>query len=52
MTGREVMTLARGSMDPGTYAVTVNAAELQPGSYFCVLQTPTERLSRRIVIVK
>jgi hypothetical protein len=52
MSGREAAVLADGWMNPGTYSVPVDAGRLDAGVFLCILQTPTERLTTQIVVVK
>ncbi|MBS1913708.1 MAG: SBBP repeat-containing protein [Bacteroidetes bacterium] len=52
MYGNTVKTLVDGSIDAGSYKVQFDARELPSGSYFCVLQTPTQRLSRLMQVVR
>jgi hypothetical protein len=44
--GRLVLTLVDGTLTPGGHTARFDAAALVSGSYFYVLQTPTERLVR------
>ncbi len=50
MLGRKVKMLANAVMQPGTYIATVDASSLAPGVYYYILQTPTQRLSRTLMI--
>ena len=48
--GREVALLFDEEMAPGRYVVPFDASGLASGSYICMLRTPTERLSRVMVV--
>lgn len=55
--GRRVATLARGAMEPGRYAMRwdprdAGGRSLSPGAYFCRLEAGTDRLVRRVVIMR
>jgi hypothetical protein len=49
--GRLVTDIERGSKVAGTYDVDIDVRELVNGTYFVVLDTPTEKLSRSLVIM-
>lgn len=48
--GRRVMTLVDGELAPGRYVATFDARDLSSGLYLYTLETPTERLSRTMVV--
>ncbi len=50
--GRRVAVLVSGEAKAGRYVLTVDATKLSSGTYIYVLQTPTERLSRMMEVVK
>jgi hypothetical protein len=50
--GRIVLVVRNESMLPGAYQETVRMAPLSSGTYRCVLQTPSQILSRRMEVVK
>ena len=52
MQGRKVAVLVSGEAAPGRYVLTVDATRLSSGRYVYVLETPTERLSRILEVVK
>lgn len=52
MLGRRVAVLVSGEAKAGRYVLTVDATKLASGTYIYVLQTPTERLSRLMEVVK
>lgn len=51
-TGRRVATLVDASLDPGRYLVTFDAGGLASGLYVYTLETPTQRLSRTMVVAR
>jgi hypothetical protein len=50
--GMRVATVIDENLAPGRYVATFNAGDLPSGSYFCVLQTPTQRTDQAIQIAK
>lgn len=50
--GLLIEKIASGYFDPGTYEVKYQTYNLNSGSYFYVLQTPTQKISKRFHIVK
>jgi hypothetical protein len=48
--GRRVATLVDGDVDPGRYLVTFDASAFASGFYVYTLETPTQRLSRTMVV--
>jgi|GEM_PF-485513 len=53
MLGRRVTTLHRGMLDsPGRYAFTFDGSNLASGVYLVVMQTPTSRLTRKMLLLK
>jgi hypothetical protein len=52
MLGKEVAVLADEVLEAGTHQVRWNAREVPSGMYVYVLQTPTTRLTRTLVLVK
>lgn len=48
--GRLVALLAEGEAFPGAWTETINAGELPPGLYFCVLTTPGGRHSVKFAV--
>ena len=49
--GRLVTDIESGSKVAGTYDVDIDVRELANGTYFVVLDTPTEKVSRSLVIM-
>ncbi|MFP4368783.1 MAG: choice-of-anchor D domain-containing protein [Candidatus Kapaibacterium sp.] len=52
MSGRLVKTLVNSSYAPGRYSVNLDASELPAGKYIYTLETPNQRLSRTLEIIK
>lgn len=50
--GREVRTLADGDMDPGYHTVTLDAAGLASGIYFCRMEAPGFEDTRKLILLK
>lgn len=50
--GKEVMTIIEGDLPIGQHAAELDLTALPSGTYFYILQTPTERLSRRLEVRK
>jgi Secretion system C-terminal sorting domain len=50
--GQEVARLVDKTMNAGAYSLDFDAARLPSGVYFTVLQTPTQRITRRMEIVR
>ncbi len=50
--GRNVATLLEGEYGVGSYSMTFDATQLTPGTYFYVLETPTQVRSRSMQIVR
>ena len=50
--GREVRTLFNGSVDEGKYSANFEARNLPDGMYICKLTTPSESLSRTLIVAK
>lgn len=50
--GNHVLTLGEGTMQAGRYLIPFNAAALPPGLYFCVLSTPTNRLTTSVNVMR
>jgi hypothetical protein len=50
--GQVVKRLLDTRMEPGTYSLEVEASSLPTGVYFYILQTPTERITRRLEVVR
>ncbi len=50
--GRKVAVLVHGEAQPGRYVMTVDASRLESGTYIYTLQTPTQRLSKMMEVVK
>lgn len=48
--GTEVATLNLGSLPAGEHDIVLEVASLPSGAYFYVLQTPTQRMAKRMVI--
>lgn len=49
---REILVIVNGEMNPGVYEATLDAASLSPGTYYCLLETPTDRRVQRVIVVK
>ena len=52
MTGRLVERLMQGTQSPGTYTVTVDAADWASGVYFYRLKAGSEQFVRRMLLLK
>jgi WD40 repeat protein len=52
MLGRRVATIIDGELPPGAHSVEADLSGLPQGSYFCVLETPTERRSGALQIAR
>ncbi len=52
VTGREVLTLEDGNLSQGDYAYIFNASAYGTGVYYYVLETPGQRTTRSMVLVK
>lgn len=50
--GHPVATLDEGYRKAGRYTVQLNAASLSSGTYLCLLDTPTDRLSTFVHVVR
>ncbi len=51
--GNEVATLINGeTLDAGSYTVQLDASHLPSGAYFYALQTPVQRLTRKMILMK
>jgi hypothetical protein len=50
--GQAVKQVWAESKEPGEYAVLLDASELPSGLYFCILQTPTERITQRVEVIR
>ena len=50
-TGRLISNLATGNKVAGTYNVDIDARELANGTYFVILDTPVDKVSRSLVII-
>jgi hypothetical protein len=50
--GQVVKRLLDTRMEPGVYSLEVEASSLPSGVYFYILQTPTERVTRRLEVVR
>ena len=50
--GQVVKQLLAAPMEPGAYSLDVDASALPSGTYFAILQTPTERITRRLEVVR
>ncbi|MGB3478973.1 MAG: T9SS type A sorting domain-containing protein, partial [bacterium] len=49
--GRFISNLATGNKVAGTYNVDIDARELANGTYFVILDTPIDKVSRSLVIM-
>ena len=52
MLGRSVATIMRGTVGPGTYTITWNAAGMPSGLYLCRLSAGSTLLTRKMVLIK
>ncbi len=52
LVGREVAVLVDGLMPAGEHTVTFNATALPSGIYFYILQSGTQRMSRKMLLMK
>lgn len=50
--GRRVATVIEGDLPPGRYDGRFDLGQLASGTYYCVLETPTDRQSRELVVKK
>lgn len=50
--GNRVLTLGDGVMQAGRYLIPFNVSSLPAGLYFCVLVTPTNRLTTSVSVVR
>ncbi|MCZ7602756.1 MAG: T9SS type A sorting domain-containing protein [Melioribacteraceae bacterium] len=50
--GREIKSLINKTMLPGKYDIEFHGSELSSGIYFYVLETGTERLKRKMILLK
>lgn len=50
--GEKVETIFENEYQPGTYQIEYTNSRLRSGTYFYVLQTPTQTLSKKFFIVK
>ena len=50
--GREINTLYDGYKDAGKYTTILNAHNLSSGLYYLILETETNRLTRKLLLVK
>jgi len=50
--GREINTLYEGYKDAGKYTTILNAHNLSSGLYYLILETETNRLTRKLLLVK
>ena len=50
--GNIVKTILEKELKPGSYMFNINVSELSPGQYFCILQTPTIKITRQMNIYK
>lgn len=48
--GREVAVLVNAEIVPGSYVVDLYTSGLGAGGYFCVLETPTQRVVARLMV--
>jgi hypothetical protein len=52
MLGRRVATLVDGEVVPGRYVAQLDASRIPSGTFYCVLQTPTERRVQSMIVTK
>jgi hypothetical protein len=52
MTGKVVKTILNKSLSRGVYSISMNLMDLPSGSYYYILQTPSEKISKRMEIEK
>ncbi|NQT33589.1 DUF3416 domain-containing protein [bacterium] len=52
LSGRQVMTVAEGDMNPGHYNYVVDAASLSAGLYILRLEADTRVMSQKLVLMK
>ena len=50
--GKKVLVLNNGEMSKGKYNYKISTADLNSGTYFIMMQTPTMLLQRRMMILK
>lgn len=52
MEGREVRKIIDANVVPGSWGVGIDAREMAAGSYLIVLETPTTRMARRVLLYR
>ncbi len=50
--GQELRQLLATEMESGTYSIELDASTLASGLYFAILQTPTQRITRRLEVIR
>ncbi len=50
--GRRIATVVHDDLEPGRYLMRFDASALASGTYFCVLQTPTEQRLKLMEVLK
>jgi hypothetical protein len=50
--GRRIATIVSGTVSAGRYVATLDVSRIPTGLYFCVLETPTQRLNRPLQIAR
>jgi hypothetical protein len=50
--GRFVREIASQVMQKGPHSMEIDAASLQPGTYYCVLETEGQKITRKLVIIR
>jgi cyanophycinase len=52
LTGKEIVRLLDGPVDPGTYSVTFDGSGLASGAYFCRLTSPLFAQTRKLLLIR
>jgi hypothetical protein len=52
ITGQKIQTIEQGRQSTGAHAIQLNSANLQAGMYFYTLTAGTNRITKRMIVVK
>lgn len=50
LSGQKVLTAIDKYLSPGTYSIEANIEELSPGIYWMKLETPSDRIVKRVIV--
>lgn len=50
--GRTLATLTDGEIEPGLHVIPFDASDLAPGTYWCLLVTPSTRISQLLEVLR